>query len=163
MVRLRLKRMGRKKRPYYRIVAMDLNAAQSSQALGELGTYDPIHSKVQVDEEKALHWLNEGAQMSETVRDLLKNQGVLARWRGFEGSLREGALLKDKPKRRRKLAAAAAAPAVEEEGEASADDAADSVPDAVAAADEAPADGDAVEPAAAADSGAEAEEGTEAE
>ena len=144
---------------------MDLNAAQSSQALVELGTYDPIHSQVEVDEEKALHWLNEGAQMSETVRDLLKSQGILARWRGFEGSLNEGALLKDKPKRRRKLAAAAAAPAPEEEedGEAPADDAADSAPDVVATADEAPADGEAAEPEAAAESNTEAQEGTEAE
>ena len=142
---------------------MDLNAAQSSQALAELGTYDPIHSQVEVDEEKALHWLNEGAQMSETVRDLLKNKGILARWRGFEGSLNEGALLKDKPKRRRKLAAAAAAPAEEEDGEASADDATESAPDAVATADEAPADGETAEPEAVSESDTEAQEGTEPE
>ena len=93
---------------------MDVNSAQSSQALSELGTYDPVHSKVNVDEESIVRWLNAGAQMSETVRDLFRSRGILARWRGFEGVLREGALTKDKPKRRRKLAAAAAAPAEEE-------------------------------------------------
>lgn len=116
MVKLRLKRMGRKKRPFYRIVAMTDNEPRSGQALAELGTYDPIHSAFAVDEEATLQWLNRGAQMTETVRDLLHNKGVLARWRGFPGTERTGVLSGPKPKRRKKLASAA--PAGEAEGAA---------------------------------------------
>ena len=132
MVKLRLKRLGRKKRPYYRIVVMDANSPRDGQALAELGMYDPLLSKVDLDEEAALHWLNSGARMTGTVHALLKNQGLLARWRGREGSVTEGFLKQDKPKRLKKLAAAEAAesePAVDREEEA----AAESSPEAPAA------------------------------
>ena len=156
MVRLRLKRMGRKKRPFYRIVAMDLNAAQGSQALGELGTYDPIHSQVEVDEESILQWLNKGAQMSETVHDLLKGRGILARWRGFEGVLHKDALLRDKPKRRRKLNTVPEAPAEEEAPETQAAPKSEQ-PEPTAVVEEAPEDGPVAEPAAAVESDAESD------
>ncbi len=117
MVKLRLKRLGRKKRPYYRIVAMDANSPRDGQALAEVGMYDPLLSKVDLDEEAALHWLNAGARMTGTVRALLKNQGLLSRWRGLEGTVTEGFLTLDKPKRLKKLAAAEAA-ASEPAGEA---------------------------------------------
>ena len=109
MVKLRLKRVGRKKRPSYRIVAMDITSPRDGQALGQLGTYDPLHSRFTLDEEALVRWLKDGAQMTDTVHDLLKSQGVLARMRGFEGKAREDALLKDKPKRRKKLGVATAA------------------------------------------------------
>ncbi len=118
MVKLRLKRLGRKKRPYYRIVAMDANSPRDGQALAEVGMYDPLLSKVDLDEEATLHWLNAGARMTGTVRALLKNQGLLSRWRGLEGTVTEGFLTQDKPKRLKKLAASEAAasePAVEAE------------------------------------------------
>ena len=140
MVRLRLKRMGRKKRPFYRIVAMDLNAAQGSQALAELGTYDPMHSQVEVDEGSVLQWLNKGAQMSETVHDLLKGRGILARWRGFEGVLHEDALLKEKPKRRRKLNVVPEIPAEEEAPAAQDDKQAEPTTVETTVAEEAPGD-----------------------
>jgi small subunit ribosomal protein S16 len=101
-------RTGRKKRPLYRIVAMEVNVARNGSRLGQVGHYDPLHAKVEIDEEAALLWLNRGAQMTPTVKSLLHSQGVLARWKGLEFTVREDALLKDKPKRRRKLAAAAA-------------------------------------------------------
>ena len=110
--------MGRKKRPFYRIVVMDVNAPRDGQVLGELGTYDPIHSRFSVDEDSAVRWLNDGAQMTETVHDLFKNLGILARWRGFDGKTREDALLRDKPKRRKKLAAVPAPAAAEDEDQA---------------------------------------------
>ncbi|MFH1569873.1 MAG: 30S ribosomal protein S16 [Gemmatimonadota bacterium] len=116
MVKLRLKRMGRAKRPFYRIVASEVTTQRDGMALGEVGTYDPMHARVDVNAEAAIAWLNQGAQMTETVRNLLQSQGVLARWRGLEGTVREGALRTEKPKRRKKLAAAAKAaetPAVE--------------------------------------------------
>lgn len=111
MVKLRLKRMGRKRRPFYRIVAMTDNQPRSGQALEELGTYDPVHSRFDVNEEAAITWLNNGAQMTETVHDLFNSKGLLARWRGFEGVQRDDALKTDKPKRRKKLAGASAAAA----------------------------------------------------
>ena len=111
MVKLRLKRMGRKKRPFYRIVATTDNLPRSGHSLQELGTYDPVHARFEVDEEAAVDWLKKGAQMTPTVHDLLRSKGILARWRGFEGVDREGALATDKPKRRKKLGAVAPAEA----------------------------------------------------
>ena len=111
MVKLRLKRMGRRKRPFYRIVATTDNLPRSGHSLQELGTYDPVHARVEVDEEAAVDWLKKGAQMTPTVHDLLRSKGILARWRGFEGVDRQGALTTDKPKRRKKLGAAAPAEA----------------------------------------------------
>jgi len=103
--------MGRKRRPFYRIVAMTDNQPRSGQALQELGTYDPVHARFDVNEEAAITWLNNGAQMTGTVRDLFNSKGLLARWRGFEGAENESALKVDKPKRRKKLAASSAVPA----------------------------------------------------
>jgi len=113
LVKLRLKRLGRKKHPFYRIVAMNANAPRSGQALAELGTYDPMAAVFDLDEEAALQWLRNGAQMSETVHDLLKSKGTLAKYAGEEGVEKEGALSHDKPKRRKKLASSSA-PAAEE-------------------------------------------------
>ena len=113
MVKLRLKRMGRRKRPFYRIVATTDNLPRSGHSLQELGTYDPVHARFEVDEEAAVDWLKKGAQMTPTVHDLLRSKGILARWRGFEGVDREGALNTDKPKRRKKIGAAAPAEAEE--------------------------------------------------
>ena len=113
MVKLRLKRMGRKHRPFYRIVAMTDNQSQSGQALEELGTYDPVHARFDVDEAAAITWLNNGAQMTNTVHDLFNSKGLLARWRGFEGSEDETALKRDKHKRRKKLALTSSAKADE--------------------------------------------------
>ncbi len=129
MVKLRLKRLGRKKHPFYRIVAMNANAPRSGQALEELGTYDPMAAVFDINEDAALQWLRNGAQMSETVHDLFKSKGVLARYAGGEGVEKEGALSHDKPKRRKKLASASAAPAAAPAAE----------PEAIEAAPEAPA------------------------
>lgn len=107
MVKLRLKRIGKRKQPYYRIVAAHVSVARNGRALAEVGLYDPMHASVKIDAEQAIEWLNKGAQMSETVADLFRTQGILARWQGAEGRVREDALTSDKPKRRRKQAAAA--------------------------------------------------------
>jgi len=115
LVKLRLARMGKKKQPFYRIVAMEGTAARNSQFLALVGTYDPLKASVKLDEEAAIQWLNNGARMSETVKALFRSQGVLARWKGLEGQIREDALKKDKPARRRKLAVAG--PAEEEADE----------------------------------------------
>lgn len=109
MVKLRLTRMGKCKQPFYRIVAMNVTTARNGRALAQLGTYDPLHSSININADSAIEWLNNGAQMTETVQALFSAQGVLARWKGQEGTVREDALSHDKPKRRRKLAASAAA------------------------------------------------------
>ncbi len=106
MVKLRLKRIGKRKQPYYRIVATHASVARNGRAIAEVGLYDPMHATVKIHEERAIEWLNNGAQMSETVADLFHSQGVLARWKGLEGRVRDDALTSDKPKRRRKKAAA---------------------------------------------------------
>lgn len=106
MVKLRLKRIGKRKQPYYRIVAAHVSVARNGRSLAEVGFYDPMHASVKIDEERAIEWLNKGAQMSETVADLFHSQGILARWKGAEGRVRDDALTGDKPKRRRKKAAA---------------------------------------------------------
>lgn len=118
MVKLRLTRLGKKKRPFYRIVAMDNRTRQGGQALARIGTYDPMGARLEVDEETALKWLERGACMSETVEALLRSQGILARWRGFEGTQKEQVLNQDKPARRRKVGKGAASAGPEPEPEA---------------------------------------------
>jgi small subunit ribosomal protein S16 len=124
LVKLRLKRIGKRKQPYYRIVAAHVSVARNGRALAEVGLYDPMHASVKIDEERAIEWLNKGAQMSETVADLFHSQGILARWKGEEGRVRDDALTGDKPKRRRKEAAAAPAEPAEQEEAAPAEQAA---------------------------------------
>ncbi|HHT27817.1 MAG TPA: 30S ribosomal protein S16 [Firmicutes bacterium] len=78
-VRIRLKRIGGKKRPYYRFVVADSRNARGGTSIEELGSYDPLSnpSKVQVNAERALYWLKQGAQPSDTVRRLFEKNGVL--------------------------------------------------------------------------------------
>ena len=123
MLKLRLKRLGRKKSPFYRIVVTDVNNARSGKSLAELGTYDPLRGRAQIDGEQAQLWLRQGAQMTPTVKSLFSHQGILAQMQGAEGTVQEDALMGDKPKRRRKLAQASAAPAEEAAEEAPAEEA----------------------------------------
>ena len=79
MVKLRLKRLGRKKRPFYRLVAIDSRKARDGREIERLGWFNPIadvNNSIQINEEKVIQWLKQGAQPSDTVRSLLKNQGI---------------------------------------------------------------------------------------
>jgi len=78
-VKIRLRRMGAKKRPFYRIVVADSRSPRDGRIIEEIGFYDPIAEpvKIQVDAEKARAWLSTGAQPSETVKSLLKTQGII--------------------------------------------------------------------------------------
>ncbi len=78
MVRIRLRRMGAKKKPFYRIVVADQKSARNGEFIEQIGTYDPLKepSKVTIREERALYWLRCGAQPSETVERLLKNLNI---------------------------------------------------------------------------------------
>jgi small subunit ribosomal protein S16 len=77
-VKIRLKRMGAKKNPFYRIVVADANARRDGRAIEELGIYKPVGEKqVSVDAEKAKKWLSTGAQPTDTVRAIFKKNGIL--------------------------------------------------------------------------------------
>ena len=79
MVKIRLRRMGAKKAPYYRIVVADARSPRDGRCIEEIGTYNPLTepATVTVDVEKAQTWIKNGAQPTDTVRTLLKNAGVL--------------------------------------------------------------------------------------
>ena len=79
MVKIRLRRMGAKKAPYYRIVVADARSPRDGRCIEEIGTYNPLVNPavITVDAEKAQTWIKNGAQPTDTVRGLLKNAGVL--------------------------------------------------------------------------------------
>lgn len=81
-VKLRLKRMGAKQKPFYRIVAADSRSPRDGRFIETVGTYDPIKGKekVTIDEEKALKWLGNGAEPTETVRNILSAAGVMTKF-----------------------------------------------------------------------------------
>ena len=79
MVKIRLRRMGAKKAPYYRIVVADARSPRDGRCIEEIGTYNPLTNPatITVDAEKAQTRIKNGAQPTDTVRGLLKNAGVL--------------------------------------------------------------------------------------
>jgi len=78
-VKLRLKRMGQKKKPFYRIVAADVRAPRDGRFIEQIGYYNPVvePNELKIDAEKAQKWLKTGAQPTDTVRALLKKSGIL--------------------------------------------------------------------------------------
>ena len=79
MVKIRLRRMGAKKAPYYRVVVADARSPRDGRCIEEIGTYNPLleSGNVTVDAEKVQTWIKNGAQPTDTVRGLLKKAGVL--------------------------------------------------------------------------------------
>ena len=79
MIKIRLRRMGAKKRPFYRIVAAEHSSPRDGRFIEVLGTYNPLvePAEVIVKEERIQHWLSVGAKPSETVEHLLKKQGLI--------------------------------------------------------------------------------------
>lgn len=79
MVKLRLKRMGKKRAPFYRIVAADSRSPRDGRFIEQIGTYNPTKAeeKVTLDKELAKKWLSNGAQPTDTVRSILSHEGVL--------------------------------------------------------------------------------------
>ena len=80
-VKLRLMRMGAKKKPTYRIVATDSHRKRDGEYIELIGTYEPINdSKVNIDEELALKWLNRGAIPTDTVKNLFSKNGIMKKF-----------------------------------------------------------------------------------
>ena len=78
-VKIRLRRMGAKKNPFYRIVVSDSRYPRDGRFIEEIGTYDPLKTPadVKIDADKAKQWIANGAQPTDTVKDILKKSGVI--------------------------------------------------------------------------------------
>lgn len=81
-VKIRLTRMGAKKKPFYRIVVADSRSPRDGRFIEEIGYYNPISEpkEIVIDDEKAIKWLNSGAKPTDTVNYLFKNNGVLEKY-----------------------------------------------------------------------------------
>jgi small subunit ribosomal protein S16 len=118
-VKIRLKRMGKIRAPFYRVVVMDSRTKRDGRAIEEIGKYHPTEepSLIEIDGERAQYWLKQGAQPTEAVEALLKVTGDWQKAKGLEGA--EGTLKVKEPKASKKdlyEAALAAAGKAEETG-----------------------------------------------
>lgn len=144
-VKLRLMRMGKKKQPTYRVVAADARAPRNGRFIEIIGTYEPRQdpSVITIDNERAVHWLRNGAQPTDRVAKLLKISGA---WTEHTGEAVDAAVPERAPRKSRKQIekeAEAAAAAEAESADDAADEAAESAEDSgdsEASADEAPAE-----------------------
>jgi small subunit ribosomal protein S16 len=84
MVKLRLKRAGKKRAAFYRIVAIDSRVKRDGEYIELIGTYNPINSEVKINNEIALKWLKDGAQPTDTVRNLLSKEGIMTELHNFK-------------------------------------------------------------------------------
>ncbi|WHF28550.1 30S ribosomal protein S16 [Bacillus altitudinis] len=87
-VKIRLKRMGAKRSPFYRIVVADSRSPRDGRFIETVGTYNPVLSpaEVKINEELALKWLQNGAKPSDTVRNLFSSQGILEKFHNAKNS-----------------------------------------------------------------------------
>ncbi|MFB4162636.1 30S ribosomal protein S16 [Alteribacillus sp. JSM 102045] len=78
-VKIRLKRMGSKKKPFYRVVVADSRAPRDGRFIEEIGTYNPLRepAEVNINDEKAVKWMLDGAKPSDTVRNLFSREGLM--------------------------------------------------------------------------------------
>ncbi len=81
-VKIRLKRIGAKKSPFYRVVIADSRSPRDGKFIEEIGTYNPLKNpaEVNIDDEKAIKWLQNGAQPTDTVKVLLKKNGIMDKY-----------------------------------------------------------------------------------
>jgi small subunit ribosomal protein S16 len=87
MVKIRLRRMGRRNRPFYRVVVADIRSPRDGKFIDIIGHYNPLTdpATISIDEEKALKWLRYGAQPSDTVRSLLSKLGIMDKFKPTSG------------------------------------------------------------------------------
>lgn len=78
-VKIRLRRMGAKKAPFYRVIVADSKSPRDGKCIEEIGTFDPMKNpaEVKIDAEKAQQWIKNGAQPTDTVKALLKQNGII--------------------------------------------------------------------------------------
>jgi small subunit ribosomal protein S16 len=90
-VKIRLKRMGAKKNPFYRVVVADSRSPRDGKFIESLGHYDSTKQPaiVKIDEERAIDWLKKGAQPTDTVKDLFSKAGILQKWDEIKRSKKE--------------------------------------------------------------------------
>lgn len=81
-VKIRLKRLGRKKMPFYRLVVSDARSSRQGKSIEEIGIYQPLQDPplIKVKEDRALYWLGAGAEPTDTVRDILSRLGVMSKF-----------------------------------------------------------------------------------
>ncbi|MFQ6616234.1 MAG: 30S ribosomal protein S16 [Fidelibacterota bacterium] len=124
---IRLKRMGRRNRPFFRVVVMDSRAKRDGAPIEELGWYDPVRTQdnFSLKAERILHWLQEGGQPSDTVKNLMKTSGLAYRWHLMRQGLDEKTidqeiqkLALDRQERETKKASEESEPAEQPEPEA---------------------------------------------
>lgn len=113
-VRIRLRREGKKKQPYYRVVVANSRSPRDGRYIEDIGYYQPLHepSTVEIDAERALHWLNTGAQPSDQAKQLLRITGIWEQFKpedsGRDRSAKHEARRKAAEQRDAKIAAAEA-------------------------------------------------------
>jgi small subunit ribosomal protein S16 len=78
-VKIRLRRMGAKKAPFYRVIVADERSPRDGKFIDEIGYYNPLKNpaEIKIDEAKAQKWINDGAQPTETVKSILKKSGIV--------------------------------------------------------------------------------------
>ena len=79
-VKLRLKRMGAKKRPFYRVVAADSRSPRDGRFIESIGYYNPLDGEIKIEEEVALKWLRDGAIPTDTAKDVLSKAGIMTKF-----------------------------------------------------------------------------------
>ena len=87
-VKLRLKRMGAKQKPFYRIVAADARNPRDGRFIETVGTYNPVAqpAEIKIDKELVLKWLNNGAQPTDTVASILRKEGIMKEFKNSKTS-----------------------------------------------------------------------------
>ena len=155
--RIRLRRMGSKGRPFYRVVVADQRSPRDGRFIENIGRYHPLNdpSVIEIDQDRALHWLRVGAQPSDQVRNLMQKVGI---WDAFVAERPKAAVISTKPERpakeklskkaQAKAAEAKQAPAAPAKAEAPAKPAAEADAPAEAAAPAEPETAEAPEAAA---------------
>ncbi|MBS9336200.1 30S ribosomal protein S16 [Fructobacillus papyrifericola] len=111
-VKIRLKRMGAKKRPFYRVVIADSRSPRDGRFIETVGTYNPITvpAEVKLDEEKIMGWLQNGAQPSDTVRNLLSKAGIMTKFAATKAGKKPAEKKAAKPAAKKEAAASSSKP-----------------------------------------------------
>lgn len=99
MVKIRLTRMGRTHLPFYRIIAIDSRSRRDGKTIELLGTYEPFKGVATLKEEEILKWLNNGAQPTDTVRNILSNAGIIEKFTQSKKNLKALNKKESKPKK----------------------------------------------------------------